>query len=140
MERAATSAAFVVTLTLAVGALSGCVSIASDALETKRITEALTERYKFPVMSKLEPSKPAIGARPGVLGNYVTIIGVIDPVEHDKVLAILREIRATIATKPLVVRFFRDEVITVTRTDPATGRVVGKHRELVDLLREVWIE
>ncbi|MBI2492686.1 MAG: hypothetical protein HYV94_11415, partial [Candidatus Rokubacteria bacterium] len=93
-----------------------------------------------PVMSKLEPSKPAIGARPGVLGNYVTIIGVIDPVEHDKALAILREIRATIATKPLVVRFFRDEVITVTRTDPATGRVVGKHRELVDLLREVWIE
>ena len=140
MERAATSAAFVVTLTLAVGALSGCVSVASDTLEAKRITEALRERYTFPVMWKLEPGTPAADARPSVFGNDVTIIGVIEPVEHDKVLAILRELRATMATKPLVVRFFREEVITVTQTDPATGRVVGEHRELVNLLREVWIE
>lgn len=131
-------------LLLVVGVLGlpGCISIPSgaDAEEAKNITEALEKRYHFPVMSKFEPGKPAAGARPGAWENYVTIIGVVERAEQDKVIAILRDIRATIAKKPIWVRFYREEIITVTKTDPVTGRVLGAHRDEVDLLRELRIK
>ena len=142
MKRVVTSAVFLLMLTMGVLAVPGCISIpsAADGEEAKNITNALRERYRFPVMSKFDPTKPAATARPSAWDNHVTIIGVVERAEQDEVIAILRDIRATIAKKPIWVHFYRDEVVTVTKTDPVTGRVLGRHREEVDLLREVWIK
>ena len=91
-------------------------------------------------MSKVNPRQPAVGARPGVWHTSVVVIGVVDSVEQDKVIAILRDIRTRLAKKPIHIRFYREEVLTVTDVDPATGKVLGWHREDKGLLREERIQ
>jgi accessory colonization factor AcfC len=87
-------------------------------------------------MSKVDPRRPAIHARPGVWDTAVVVIGVVDGPEQDKVIAILRDIQARLAKKPIRVRFYREEVLTVTDVNPSTGKVLGWHREEKGLLRE----
>lgn len=122
--------------------LGGCMSVptSGDAAEAVNVTDALRQRYTFPVMSKFDPTKPAAGAEAGVRETYVTVVGVLEATEQDRVLEILRDIRKSLGTKPLRVRFYREEVVTVTRTDPATGRVLGERRQEVGLLRQERIQ
>ena len=113
----------------------GCLAIPTgdDAGEAQDISTALRERYRFPVMSKIDPTRPAAGAGAGVKMTYVTVIGVVDRVDQDAVLAIVHDIRAVIATKPILVEFYREEVLTQTSAG-------GWHRDEVDLLRRVRVE
>lgn len=109
-----------------------------DADEAGAVAAALEKRYDFPVKSKLEPTKPAVGAWPGVDVTTIVIVGVIDPAEQDKIVAIVQDIRQAVAKKPIVVRFYREEVLT-TWSNPET-RTRGGRSELVDLLRTVRIK
>lgn len=84
-------------------------------------------------MSKVDPTKPAAGARAGVKVTHVTVIGVVDRGDQDTVLAIVHDIRAVIATKPILVEFYREEVLTQTSA-------AGWHRDEVGLLRRVRVE
>jgi hypothetical protein len=113
---------------------TGCLKVpsASDAGEALEVSNALKERYRFPVMSKIDPTRPAAGARPGVDVTFVTVIGVVDPAEQDRVIAVLRDIRAVIATKPILVRFYREEVLT--QTSPTSWQ-----RDNLGLLRKARI-
>ena len=118
---------------------TGCVLVppsSADAGEAATISDALERGYAFPVMSKVNPRQPAMGARPGVWHTSVVVIGVVDSVEQDKVIAILRDIRTKLAKKPIRVRFYREEVVTVEHVDPVTGRELGWHREDKGFLRE----
>jgi len=122
-----------------VGLDTGCALIppsSADADEAANISNALRRNYAFPVMSKFNPQRPAMGARPGVWDTYVEVIGVVDPVEQDRVIAILRDIRTKLAQKPIRVRFYREEVVTVAQVDPVTGEELGWHREPTGLLRQ----
>ena len=126
-------------LTILVGLDTDCVLVppsSADAGEAATINDALEWGYAFPVMSKVDPQRPAMGARPGVWDTEVVVIGVVDVVEQDKVVAILRDIRTKLAKKSIRLRFYREEVLTVTSVDPGTGRVLGWHREDKGLLRE----
>jgi hypothetical protein len=96
------------------------------------ISRAFDHRYRFPVISKVDPRRPAVGVRPGVDVTFVTVIGVVDPEEQDKVVAILRDIRAVIATKPILVEFYREEILIQTS-------LTGWHREDVGLLRRARV-
>lgn len=68
----------------------------------------------------------------------ILVAGVVDPLEQGKVVAILREIRATLAKKPIQVNFYREEIVT-TWSNPET-RSRGTSSDLVDLLRTVRIK
>lgn len=141
--RRARALAVIALLATLVGLETGCVLVppsSADAGEAATISDALERSYAFPVMSKLVPQRPAMGARPGLWDTSVEIIGVVDPVEQEKVIAILRNIRARLAKKPIRLRFYREEVVTVEHVDPTTGRELGWHREPKGLLREERIQ
>lgn len=109
-----------------------------DADEALAIAAALEKRYTFPVKSKFDRLGRPVGADATPDSSIILIVGVLDAVEQDKVIAILRDIRQTAATKPIVVRFYREEVLT-TWSNPET-RTRGARSELVDLLRTVRIK
>ena len=124
-------------------ACAGCFLIpipisGDDADEALAIAAALEKRYAFPVKSKLDPMGRPVGADATPDSTIIYVVGVLDPVEQDKVVAILRDIRQTVAKKPIVVRFYREEVVT-TWSNPET-RSRGGRSELVDLLRSVRIK
>ncbi len=122
--RRARALAITALLATLVGLETGCVLVppsGADADEAANISDALERSYAFPVMSKVNPRQPAMGARPGVWHTPVVVIGVVDSVEQDKVIAILRDIRTRLAKKPIHIRFYREEVLTVTSVDPGYG-------------------
>lgn len=130
-------------LATVLGLDAGCVLVplgTADVDEASTINDALRRSYAFPVMSKFNPQRPAGGALPGLWDTYVEVIGVVDPVEQEKVIAILRDIRTRLAKKPIRVRFYREEVVTVESVDPTTGRELGWHREPKGLLHEERIQ
>ena len=109
-----------------------------DADEARAVALALTKRYDFPAKSQLQPMLPAVGARATPYVSEISVVGVLDPVEQDRVVAILRDIRSTIAKKPIHVRFYREEL--VTRWSNPETRTSGARSELIDLLRTVRIK
>jgi hypothetical protein len=125
-----------VAVLLLLALVSGCLVPPSgdDAEEAMRIGNVLRERYPFPVTSKMDPTRPAVGARPTASSTVVHVIGVVTRAEQDGVLRVVRELRRTHATKPILVRFFREERLTL-RHDATTGQVTGGSREDIDLLR-----
>jgi hypothetical protein len=104
-----------------------------DRHEADAILQALVERYRFPVQSKVVPTQPGVlvHGRPGA--NVITVYGVTDRAEQDEVIAILRELRHTVATKPIFVDFYREEVLE-RYGDPAAGHS-GWQRESRGKLR-----
>jgi hypothetical protein len=122
--------------------LSACLPLppsGDDAGEAMRIGKELRQRYPFPVKSKIDPTQPAVGARPTASSTLVKVFGVINRPEQDEVLRVVRDLRRTHATKPIVVFFYREERLTL-RLDPETGQVTGGSREDVDLLRRERID
>jgi hypothetical protein len=89
----------------------GCVIIpgSRDPAEASAVLAALEQRYEFPVRSKLDPSRPAAYARPAEFETVVSVIGVTTRAEQDRVVAILRDIRTTVASRSILVDFYPEE-------------------------------
>jgi len=110
--------------------LGGCVTIPGgrDPAEALAVLSTLKQRYEFPVRSKLDPSQPAIYVRPAEFETIVSVIGVTTPAEQDKVIAILREVRATIAAKSILVDFYPEERLETSTDHTGTGHTYRVYR------------
>jgi len=106
----------------------------SDNQEVAQIVQELIQRYDFPVKARFA-ERPAVDgvAKPRRL--EIRVYGVITSAEQAKVVTVLEKLRKQIASKPIVVRFFREEVWE----EGADGsRQPRRDRE--EMLREVRIE
>lgn len=119
------------------GATTGCVFDPKPD-EASGLRTALVQRHTFAVRSKVVPDHPAVRSARLDNRSVISITGVTEAGEQEKVLAILRELHGSVATRPIIVRFYREEVL-LTGDSPTPGLPQWR-REDVDLLREVRID
>ena len=105
-----------------------------DKQEVVQIVKELTQRYDFPVKARFA-DRPAVEgiAKPRRLEIHV--YGVTSSEEQAKVVMVLEKLRKQIASKPIVVYFFREEV---WEENPDGSRRPRRDRE--ELLRQVRVE
>jgi len=105
-----------------------------DDQEVAQIVKELTQRYDFPLKARFA-DRPAVEgfAKPRRLKIHV--YGVITSEEQANVVRVLEKLRKQIASKPIVVYFFRAEV---WEEDADGSRQPQRDRE--ELLRQVRIE
>jgi len=106
----------------------------TDEQDVAQIVQELTQRYDFPVKARFA-DRPAVDgiAKPRKLEIHV--YGVISSAEQAKVVKVLEKLRKQIASKPIVVQFFRAEVWE----EGADGSRQPR-RDKEELLRQVRIE
>jgi hypothetical protein len=80
-----------------------------DRDDAQRIVQSLTERYSFPVKAKFQ-DKPAVFGDAKGRNIVISIYGVIDTIEQEKIVAIAEELRKQWNAKPIVVKFFQEEI------------------------------
>ena len=80
-----------------------------DRDDAQRVVELLTERYSFPVKAKFQ-EKPAVFGDAKGRNIVISIYGVIDTIEQERIVAIAEDIRKQINSKPIEVKFFQKEI------------------------------
>lgn len=80
-----------------------------DRQDAQRIVRGLTERYAFPVKAKYQ-DKPAVFGDVEGRNIVVTIYGVTDAIEQQKIVAIARELRKQWDSKPIILKFYQKEI------------------------------
>lgn len=120
-------------------ACGGCVGSPGykDPAEAAAVLSALRQRYEFPVRSKTDPSQPAVYTRPAARETIVSVIGIVERAGQDRLIAVLGDIRATVANKAILVDFYPEERLEMF-TDPVG--VIHTYRVYRGDLRSVRIE
>ena len=96
-----------------------------DRDDAQRIVQSLTERYSFPVKAKFQ-DKPAVFGDAKGRNIIISIYGVIDTIEQEKIVAIAEELRKQWNSKPIVVKFFQEEI---WEQNEDGSRTVARHKE-----------
>jgi len=100
----------------------------------KKIVNALTERYDFPVKAKFL-DKPAVFGEAHARYLEVRIYGIESIEEQENIERIGQKLRKEVASKPIVLKFFREEVWEVK---PDGARLPLRDQEF--LVRQIRIE
>ncbi len=105
-----------------------------DQRDVRQIVDTLVERYDFPVQAKFQ-DRPAVSGVAQPRRLVVTIYGVVERSEQDRVLDVLRKLRRQEASKAIVVKFMREEIWEVA--DDGTRRA---RRDREEMMRKAWVE
>ena len=105
-----------------------------DSGEVGQIIDELVQRYDFPVKARFS-DRPAVEgfARPRRL--EIHIYGVVERAEQEKVVEVLKKLRRQLASKPVVIRFIREEVWEEKGDGTRKPR-----RDQEELMRQVHID
>jgi hypothetical protein len=80
-----------------------------DRDDAGRIVQELTERYSFPVQAKFQ-EKPAVFGDAKGRNIVISIYGVVDTIEQERIVAIAEDLRKQMDSKPIEVKFFQEEI------------------------------
>jgi hypothetical protein len=105
-----------------------------DRDDAQRIVQGLTERYSFPVKAKFQEIPAVFGDAKG-RNIVISIYGVIDTLEQERIVAIARDLRKELDSKTIEVRFFQEEIWEHYEDG---SRRVARHKET--LLHKYLIE
>ena len=105
-----------------------------DREDADRIVQSLTERYSFPVKAKFQ-DKPAVFGGAEGRNILISVYGVTDPIEQQKVVAITTDLRKQWDSIPIVVKFFQEEI---WEQNEDGSRRAARHKET--LLHKYLIE
>ncbi len=119
--------------------LAGCLYVrtADETHEANTVADALKRHYILPASAYM-PGAKALMSNPSAGGTALEIAGVVERADQDRIVAILREIRSVAATRPIIVRFYREEIVTHWKNPQTGGR--GASREFVGLLRTATVD
>ena len=105
-----------------------------DSGEVDLIVAELVQRYDFPVKARFADTPAVEGfARPRRL--EIHIYGVVERSEQEKVVEVLKKLRRQMASKPVVIHFFREEIWEENSDGSRKPR-----RDREELLRQVHID
>ena len=110
------------------------ISTDTDKEDVQQIVDTLIERYDFPVKAKFL-DKPAVFGEAHARYLEVRIYGIESNEEQENLKRIAEKLRKEVATKPIVLRFFREEVWD---TAPDGSRQPLRDQEF--LVRQIRIE
>jgi hypothetical protein len=110
------------------------ISTDTDKEDVQKIVKALTERYDFPVKAKFL-DKPAVFGEAHARYLEVRIYGIESIEEQENIERIGQKLRKEVASKPIVLKFFREEVWEVK---PDGARLPLRDQEF--LVRQIRIE
>ena len=96
-----------------------------DRDDAQRIVKSLTERYSFPVKAKFQDQPAVFGDAKG-RNIVISIYGVIGTIEQEKIVAIARDLRKQWNSKPIVVKFFQEEIWEQSEDG---SRQAARHKE-----------
>jgi len=96
-----------------------------DRDDAQRIVKSLTERYSFPVKAKFQDQPAVFGDAKG-RNIVISIYGVIGTIEQEKIVAIARDLRKQWNSKPIVVKFFQEEI---WEQNEDGSRQAARHKE-----------
>jgi len=80
-----------------------------DRDDAQLIVQGLTERYSFPVKAKFQDIPAVFGDAKG-RNIVISIYGVIDTIEQERIVAIAADLRKQMDAKPIEVKFFQEEI------------------------------
>lgn len=80
-----------------------------DRDDAERIVQELTERYSFPAQAKFQ-DKPAVFGDAKGRNIVISIYGVVDTIEQERIVAIAEDLRKQMDSKPIEVKFFQEEI------------------------------
>ena len=80
-----------------------------DRDDAERIVQGLTERYSFPVQAKFQ-DKPAVYGDAKGRNIVISIYGVVDTIEQERIVAVAEDLRKQMDSKPIEVKFFQEEI------------------------------
>ena len=91
--------------------LLGCGNMpgGGDATEASSIVKAMESRYRFRVMSAIDP-RPAIYHSPHRKYSEIFVYGNYSTKEQDEICAVARTVRREIASKPIRLYFYPREL------------------------------
>ncbi len=105
-----------------------------DQRDVQQIVDQLVERYDFPLQAKYQQRPAVFGvAQPRRL--VITIYGVTERSEQDRVLDVLRKLRRQVGGKAIVVQFMREEV-----WEEAADGTREPRRDREEMMRKARIE
>jgi len=81
----------------------------TDNKDLQTIVSSLTSSYRFPLKAKFE-DRPAVDGIVHRRYLEIRIYGVTERAEQDKVVLLLKKLRREVASKSIVVNFFRAEI------------------------------
>ena len=110
------------------------ISTDTDQEDVQQIVKALTERYDFPVKAKYL-DQPAVFGKAYARYLEVRIYGIESNEEQENIKRIAEKLRKEVASKPIVLRFFREEI---WETSPDGARRPLRDQEF--LVRQIRIE
>jgi len=96
-----------------------------DRDDAQRIVQSLTERYSFPVKAKFQDQPAVFGDAKG-RNIVISIYGVIDTIEQEKIVAIAKDLRKQWNSKPIAVKFFQEEI---WEQNEDGSRQAARHKE-----------
>lgn len=105
-----------------------------DRRDVQQIVDTLIERYDFPVQARYQ-DRPAVSGVAQPRRLVITIYGVLERPEQDKVLEVLRKLRRQVAGKAIVVKFMREEVWEV-----AADGTRQPQRDREEMMRKARVE
>ena len=105
-----------------------------DREDADRIVDSLTERYQFPVKAQHQ-DRPAVFGDAKGRNIIVSVYGVQDVLEQQKIVAIAEDLRKQWDSKPIVVRFIQKEI---WEQNEDGSRQPARHKET--LLHKYLIE
>ncbi|NOZ52888.1 MAG: hypothetical protein GXP08_07050 [Gammaproteobacteria bacterium] len=80
-----------------------------DRGEIQQIVDTLVERYPFPTKAKFKDQVAVFGDAEG-RNLVIKVYGVIDTIEQEKIVAIVQKLRRQWDSKPIIVKFFQEEI------------------------------
>ena len=110
------------------------ISTDSDKEDVQKIVKILTQRYTFPVKAKFL-DQPAVFGEAHSRYLEVRIYGVVSDKEQEKIKSIAEKLRKEVASKPIVLNFYREEM---WKTTADGSRYPLREQEY--LLRRIHIE
>lgn len=105
-----------------------------DREDAERIVQSLTERYQFPVKAKYQ-DKPAVFGDARGRNVVISVYGIQDVLEQQKIVAIAEELRKQWNSKPIVVKFLQEEI---WEQNEDGSRQAARHKET--LLHKYLVE
>ncbi|MDH5325750.1 MAG: hypothetical protein OEZ68_10455 [Gammaproteobacteria bacterium] len=105
-----------------------------DADETQQVVSALISRYDFPVQAKYQ-ARPAVDGIAHRRYLEIRVYGVAAPKEQEKIQEIVKKLRKQVASKPIVVNFFKEEV---WQENPDGSRLPLRDQE--QLMKKIRLE
>ena len=105
-----------------------------DRENANHIVQSLVQRYHFPVKAKFQDVPAVFGEAQGYT-IVISIYGVTDPIEQQKIVEIAQDLRRQWNSKPLDVKFFQQEI---WEQKPDGSRRAARNKET--LLHKYHIE